>query len=1616
MKSKVLKIMTIIMFVMINLFFCFFTNTVNASTSELETVKDGISRLLQKAAMTRSSDYFNFDALKLVKQNRYFYTFTEQPNDPILTQYNIFRQGAYCMSLRDSGTATNSLICAVLDVLEDGTVQVTTKSGVKTFSGINDQKVLIAHQLVYLASKSLDNNETNTSFRKDMYGNVVSVIAGHYKYAMTYGIIAPKFSYLQQLGVPAYMNPNWSGASIDAGTMAIINESATIAKKMEYTGRIIFLYGGGSRQNQFIFSGKKIDGPSIQIKKTDTKGKVLKGAKFNIYQVSSKGKEKLLGSGTTNSSGLFTFRKGLKVGQKYRIEEVKPPTGYLDADPSSKTITLKKGVNKVTFKNEKKPAIEIVKVDKDDNSIRLANAYFDIYEDAALTKKIASGKTKNDGRLVISSSKLKIGRTYYIVETKAPKGYVIDETPVKKVTLHEGNNRRTFYNSIRPIEIGLVKRIKGTNVGIEGVKFYVWVKPEEEPGREPQTSDSKYWSTTSCTHALVNVNAGKTDAEGNPLPPKWQRPHSYDRVYTGASQYAADHAEWEEKKRLYEKYLEVSAAVDGYYYTDEEGKIQIGGLPSDLDYFAREEELPGELKDYFQIDSTAAVAFKPDSLIIFTDTRIAIDLEGFVWQEEGQGKQYVTDNLYNPGDERLVPGIKVVLKKNGAEVDSTVTDAEGHYEFKKLKVADLNQYSVEFEYNGMKYYSIPTMIEEDYGSKASDLEEMRDDLNDRYNTITKAQEQGASDTYGVDYDVSDYKSEIIYRPNDDYAQTKYNLRASTQGICDFSSSQFYYAGNDYITNINLGIKEREQPDLALTEDLDRVEISFSGTSHTFNYGERTEAVLNTLYNLNQNGEEEISEDYELSEEEESSGEDEFIDGPIEKGELVEIDEFKEYIDKKFAGSYANMSYTRTLFPADIAHPSDSLDVKAVYKIGLENQATTLASRVNEFKFYFDSGYEMTSTEIEMSKAYSQNSIDSIEVQNGVAVVKLNQQTEDTKVSAQTRKFVYIVVNVKRSTMEGLLIRNTSNAVTLNSYAEITSYTTYEDGEPVAGVDVDSRPDSVDISNIKTFEDDTDRAPGFNLILQEERQISGTVFEDKAEYTEEQQQAGITEEGLNTGQERKGNGYYDEEEPKIANVTVRLTDTSGNTVQRYDLRNDQWVPAETTTDSNGNYMIDGIIPGLYQIRYTWGNQEYIAENYKSTIVDESAYQAKLSDEHWYSNSFKFNYMESGARYSDAVDDPELRKQVDEQSNDMRYQSLTEQKQGNTKMTSITPNFRVNYEYSQHNETSSNFSNYEFSTTTGYKDGWTVMIKAYNYNNKIEEIDLGIIRRAKQELELTKRVKRVLLTLQNGQILIDAEVIEKDGKYQLKDNVQDTVYIPTSDAANGMIKIETNNEINQSANLSITYEFIINNIGEVEYLTDDYYKYGKVPETEAQREETVAKIKPESMIDYMDNAKITLQSEDWELLEKPYQLVEDGFISPEIEESVNKVPKVMQIDNVMKDENAYLSPVGMKNPSTVSIEMLVSKLMAPTEEFYVGNEAELIRTIKTGGSIVTETHGNYEPGNTAKEEGENDDSRAEDVTVLPPTGENQNYMIPIAIGISAMVLLGVGVVLIRKFVLK
>ena len=94
------------------------------------------------------------------------------------------------------------------------------------------------------------------------------------------------------------------------------------------------------------------------------------------------------------------------------------------------------------------------------------------------------------------------------------------------------------------------------------------------------------------------------------------------------------------------------------------------------------------------------------------------------------------------------------------------------------------------------------------------------------------------------------------------------------------------------------------------------------------------------------------------------------------------------------------------------------------------------------------------------------------------------------------------------------------------------------------------------------------------------------------------------------------------------------------------------------------------------------------------------------------------------------------------------------------------------------------------------------------------------------------------------------------------------------------------------------------------------------------------------------------------------------------------------------------------------MVVSKVLSSADEEPTQNQAEVIVGSKTGGSKFTSTPGNYVPN---KEQQETDDSTSPQIIVIPSTGENREYILPIAIGVIAFIILGVGIILIKKFVI-
>ena len=126
-------------------------------------------------------------------------------------------------------------------------------------------------------------------------------------------------------------------------------------------------------------------------------------------------------------------------------------------------------------------------------------------------------------------------------------------------------------------------------------------------------------------------------------------------------------------------------------------------------------------------------------------------------------------------------------------------------------------------------------------------------------------------------------------------------------------------------------------------------------------------------------------------------------------------------------------------------------------------------------------------------------------------------------------------------------------------------------------------------------------------------------------------------------------------------------------------------------------------------------------------------------------------------------------------------------------------------------------------------------------KIENIDFGIVERARQDLALRKRVNTFKVTLANGQVIADMTIDEKGNIKGERNHV--TYMGPSSSTGNGFVKLELDNELIQGATVEVEYEIKVTNNSELDYVSEEFYKYG----IKSGNEVTIT---PTSIIDYLD----------------------------------------------------------------------------------------------------------------------------------------------------------------------
>ena len=1077
-----------------------------------------------------------------------------------------------------------------------------------------------------------------------------------------------------------------------------------------------------------------------------------------------------------------------------------------------------------------------------------------------------------------------------------------------------------------------------------------------------------------------------------------------------------------------------------------------------------------------------------DDVLTFYNRKRYIKVSGYAFEDNIAGKKSERNNKYDgeSTDKRLA-GITVnIYKKDGTLIDKQITDSNGEYIFgdydkdnKKIEIVDLEGAYIEFEYNGMSYETTDITDSEgeivkanyasDNSSKAvenltrnvdENICKTREDFNNKYAIIENNQAKTVENQNSekLEYTYESHASKLIYGDNFNLkygyegqvyptsgVYNKYVMTANTYDADKDSGSDVkrllgqnltteYILKNDVkeIQNMNLGLRLREQADIMLQSDLANVELEINNHHHIYNYGNR-----------------QITE-YDISK-----------------------DEDKVYfnVGVSFKSKYT-VQYKRAIYEPDYRYSFENqnsdnrLKVYLTYQIAVYNVTTNLKEKVNSIIDYYDKDYSIEGIiALDDNGRIKENNIKYTEDNsfNNDKYNKIIIDTADSLTDINPEKCKSIFIKFKLNNEAVLNLLNKEEPY--ENIAEINSYSVFDkDGKIYAGIDKDSNPGNAEPGKEETYEDDIDYAPQIQLPIKGNRTISGSVFLDEP----------TAENPGGTAKMRLGNGIFDTGENGIKGVNVTL-------------RRDDGTEFYAETGSDGGFTIKDdeenkkyLIPGNYTLIYTWGDEKYTIKDYKGTIwTEENKREKDQNESDWY----KVNI---GTRYSDAMDDWETRQKIDKDEKDDEGNIIEKMKSTtnkmdidielniiegdvnddgviNTKDIELIQNYiNKNIEFNEKQKSRADIDGNgliniddvsklqkniadvnEFVEET-QEDGTVTLtqkLAIYQINN----VDFGIVERARQQLDINKRVKSFKVTLANGQTIVDANVIydEDTDQYKLKENTKYVTYMgPSKGNSRGLLKVEIDNELIQGATAEITYEIKVLNKSEKDYDSENYYLYGELA-TEETEENTMIKLKPTGVYDYYDK-ELSFNTSDnngWEIIQdihtfnekinnKEYTLIEKALNEWKLKENTEDGNTIetrgyeyyreeyKQIITEWKSSSIRESRLKNKGilhntgelekelepGKSTSQDLKLSKVLSNSDEIDLNNDSEIIdikRTLDIGRKVTITRSLIYDPG--------------ESVRITPPTGSTNKTLEIIIISISSLIILATGIIFIRKKVL-
>ena len=872
-----------------------------------------------------------------------------------------------------------------------------------------------------------------------------------------------------------------------------------------------------------------------------------------------------------------------------------------------------------------------------------------------------------------------------------------------------------------------------------------------------------------------------------------------------------------------------------------------------------------------------------------------IDLSGYVWEDMVNGKDNTRNDLYDEPDAR-VPGVKVILHDTVRNRELvTWTNENGEYHFGSrnedltytddtLRIADLDKYYIEFEYNGVKYRNVKLnpdvnvtnasrASEEVASGKSDEDSSVRQRFNERFSTISSGtQIDSNGESTGIVIDANgnvnsdkisytkngEHQSQINYGKNmteangnkEAYGENIYHIKATTYKNLNLSDYLEGYIKKENTTivhvneikNINLGLYSREQVDVAVDSDVARFVLNVNGYQHTYKYA--------TL--VNPDTQEEMD---------------------------VKLKALKgKYYERQLHESTISYSATPEGVP--------NLYADITYKIYLQNKSNTLTAKIKELTLNYDEDLKIISYGYEGSNVNTEVSESAITAtKNGTGAVQLKEATidleklEDRKISAGKREVLEVTFRTDANTIAKIL--NNPTGIKFDFMAEVKTYSTYANNEEnafnraegiyaYASIDKNSAArnaqvqiDTDDSFVTDTFENDTTIAPTFKLSKGTQTELSGIVYEDSPKESTPIKISG------NNIYERVGDGIYNNENV-MANVLVELLSvpmengqydsdtarTGENGQQEYDVAKlyqenkttqgeSSKVLARTYTNEKGEYKFEGLTAGNYVIKYTYGkNMKDVDENGQEKETIRSATAIYTSDgktklKEIEAREYKSTVITSGeisnamnitdgkahlnGDYSWFLKSPETR--YSDAVDDVEYRANLEKEA------------KVNYEILKGTKT------YVYENIEAYTPYFKLGVEEFNdqqsgatletqedgtlnYVFTIDNVDFGLIERPIVDLQVDKVITGLKVSLGNGQVLINGDPSKESLPY-VRTGLDD--FVP----------IEMDTELLQNATIEEEYTIKITNNSELDYsiypiwgtdntqkvaLRRNYYYYG------------------------------------------------------------------------------------------------------------------------------------------------------------------------------------------------